>query len=209
MKDYYAKKLKMLLPALMRKPVYDDSYKKNLEQMKELFIASVDAERFSELPIFKTKPLRRPVPESVYENLTICKLDVSDVGCGAICTLQAITPSSRYNSDDMKVICEIMESKGYYYPGRGLWWHWFDRMGCRRATHWYDICTALYAGSVVTVLVKFPDRSRGLFLNILGVKNKRDGDYIETADQLIFLTNEGELTLDELAKYISTAPYVW
>lgn len=202
----YNGRLKNLPPALKRKPVYEN-YQKNLEQMKELFKDSVNPDRFSELPLFDVEPLKTPVPENVYDGFKICGLNVTEVGCGVICTLQAI--SSYYERSDTETICTEMENKGYYYPGRGLWWHWFDNLGCQRITHWYNICMALYESRIVTVLVKYPERERSLFLNILGMKNLREGDYIEDAKQLVFLTNEGELTLEELAKYMTTVPYVW
>ena len=192
--------------ALMRKPVYEN-YRANLDQMKTLFMDSIDPTRFSELPIFEKDSIRSAVPANVYDEVTICDLKVSEVGCGAICTVQAI--SSYYERTDMLRVCKTIEEKGYYYPGRGLWWHWFDNMGCKRITHWYNIVTAINSDHVVTVLVKYPDHERGLFLNLLGVKNLREGDYIETPDQLVFQTNEGEITLEKLAKYMSTVPYVW
>ena len=193
-------------PALMRKPVYEN-YRSNLDQMKNLFKESIDPTRFSELPIFEKDAIKSAVPATIYEDLTICDLKVSEVGCGAICTFQAM--SSYYERSDMEKICKAIETQGYYYPGRGLWWHWFDNIGCQRITHWYNIVTAINSDRVVTVLVKYPENERGLFLNLLGVKNLREGDYIETSEQLVFLTNEGEITLAELAEYISTAPYVW
>ena len=197
-------------PAFKRKPVYE-KYQQSLASMKELFISSIDPERFGELPIEKvTEPIRVAVPKEVYQDLKICDLNVAEVGCGAICTMQAVThPSEDYEYEVMKKICETIEAKGYYYPGRGLWWHWFDNCGCRRIIHWHDICTSVAAGHVVTVLVKFPENTRGLFLNILGVTTTREGDYIESANQLVFLTSEGEITLQKLADTITSAPYLW
>lgn len=192
--------------ARMRKPVYEN-YREGLDQMKTLFMDSIDPTRFSELPIFEKEPIRPVVPANIYDDVTICDLKVSEVGCGAICTLQAI--SSYYERSDMEKICKAIEEKDYYCPGRGLWWHWFDHLGCQRITHWYNIVTAINSDRVVTVLVKYPDHERGLFLNLLGVKNIREGDYIETPEQLVFLSNEGEITLKDLAEYLSTVPYVW
>lgn len=145
--------------------------------------------------------LRETVPMNSYENLKICGKNVSEVGCGIITTVQAMADSDEIvKEEQVAQIVKIMESKAYYYVGRGLYWHWFNFF-TSRVNHWYGMLQALKEGCVVTVLVKYPEKTRNHFMNLIGSKMENG--------TIRFITTDGTITLERLMQCIVTAPWKW
>ena len=156
-------------------------------------------------------PVRKcTIPKEWYEGLTVCGKDVPKVGCGIFCTVQALADlGEKITKNDVKDIVKIIEEKGYYIPGKGLCWRWFDNF-CGRTVHWNQMIRAIEYGNPVTVLIHRTGDERNFFMNLLGVEVPND---IDNAKDIIFITSDEEndckITLGELMEKIVTAPWIW
>lgn len=204
-------KLRWTVPEREMKPNVYDNYRKAQDMMADMFMLSISD--FSELDKYcvpRLAPIRHQVPKEIYAGLTVCGLPVEEVGCGMICTLQAmVNLQQEFSRIDMEEIVSVIEEKGYYYPGRGLYWHWFNNFA-RRATHWYELIVELKFGNPVTVLIRRPGDTRNYFMNLLGVKVSEKA---KTSSDIKFITsdeeNNFEITLKILMEQLVTAPWIW
>lgn len=193
-------------------PAVYDNYRSAQDYMKNLFKNSIVDFSEYEYLIEEFAAIRRQVPKEIYKGLTVCGLPVEEVGCGIICTMQAMTAmTDDFSRRDMEEIVSIVEKNGYYYPGRGLYWHWFNNW-TRRATHWYELITAIKCGNPVTVLIRRPGDTRNYFLNLIGLDVKK-GEKAKTPSDVIFITSDEsnyfKITLETLMDQIVTAPWIW
>ncbi len=203
--------LRWRVPMRKLEPQVYDNYRAAQDKMTDLFKSS--AEDFNNLEQFYIvgyATIRRPVPKKLYTGLTVCGKPVEEVGCGIICTAQAMFPMHQeIDREAMEEIVSVIEEKEYYLPGSGLYWHWFNNF-CRRATHWYEIIMALQLCDPVTVLIKRPGDTRNYFMNLLGI---RVPVKITSPSDVVFITsdekNNCEITLAKLMEQIVTAPWIW
>lgn len=191
-------------------PAVYDNYRTAQDYMANLFKNSISDFSEYDYNITGYNAIRRQVPEEIYKGLTVCELPVEDVGCGIICTIQAmVSMKDDFSRTDMEEIVSVIEKKGYYYPGRGLYWHWFNNFASR-ATHWYELINAIMLCNPVTVLIRRPGDTRNYFMNLLGVKVRGKA---KSPSDVIFVTsdesNNFEITLETLMEQIVTAPWIW
>lgn len=203
------------LPSL----VYQN-YAKEREFAFELFKASTEEfEHLSEFELPTFAPIRKPIPTEAYDGLYICEKPLSEVGCGIFCLVQGLVGRHDVVTREMmEEIVRVLEEKGYYYPGRGLYWHVFKYFAGHHANHWLEIVDAIEHGNPVTILVKKPENSRNLFVNLVATKNQEafvQGAHsvkINDPNKYGFITSEGEyISLAKLFEpgFLVTAPWVW
>ena len=122
------------------------------------------------LPTFS--PVRKPIPESSYAGITVCGLPLEEVGCGILTIAQGLVGKlDIVDRESIEKLTSIIERKGYYLKGKGLYWHTFKYFAGHLSCHWYEIVMAIECGNPVTVLLKYPENSRNLFTNIVATKN--------------------------------------
>lgn len=192
------------------------NHRKVQDMIFEEFKKSYIKEDLWEYKLSTFNPIKPRIPLDSYKGITIYEKPLEEVGCGVKCLAQGLTPGYESPSRELfEVLTKDLEKKGYYYNGRGWYWHLFD-VFCSRLSHWYDIIEAIEHGFLVTVLIKREGDSRNHFTNLIGtinetaVANNLYTAEIQEGREYSFITSDGEFySLDELMNMIITAPWKW
>ncbi len=197
-----------------------DNYREKREMAFELFLKSKeDFKMLSDFRLPTFNAIRKPIPEDSYKGLKIYDLPLEEVGCGILTLAQGMADNfEMVTRDVVEELTSIIEEKGYYKKGSGLYWHIFKYFAGDLADHWYDLVMAIEYGSPVTVLLKYPERERNLFTNLVATKNKvaysggiHEAKIIDP-EMYVFIDSEGnEITLESLMnpEFLVTAPWIW
>ena len=218
MKDLYY--LRAMLPERTLTSEVYDGYRATRDEVFARFQKS--SESFDKLSSYRLPtyaPIRKPIPEKAYKGLTICGLPLEEVGCGVFSLIQGLTKNYQVvDRNTVEEITHIIEEKGYYKVGSGLYWHIFMYFAGYHPSCWYELVTAIEFGRPVTVLLNMPGRKSRLFTNLLGTINQKayvSGSHCETIsnpEEFSFITSEGErISLAKLMEpgFLATAPWIW
>lgn len=204
------------VPECRKKSQVYDNHRNVQDMIFDCFKKSYIPEEIGEYNLPTIYCIKPEMFSVAYKGVNVCGLPIEEVGCGIKALAQGLTPGYYAPSRAcFEKLSKFIEKKGYYYVGRGLWWHIFDWF-CSRCSHWYDIIEAIEHKQLVTVLIKREGDSRNHFTNIIGAINEKaisNNEYackVENGNDYVFITSDGEFySLEELMKIIKTAPWKW
>ena len=175
-------------------------YRANERRRFESFKSSIHARL-----IFKVQSgkIENAICQRNYRNIFLCGKPITENGCAVFATAQALYGANPTIKQVQEIVSAI-ESKDYYYPGRGVWWHWFSNFA-RRAEHWQDVLDAIGNGKKVVVLLNhdYMKSERNHFATIVGVLANKRRLVLTKGDKLVYIP------IESVNKMIVASPWIF